>query len=361
MQDTEGNNRDLFPDSRSPFFMIGTITYVDTKNCICHAVSDDGYRFPKNIQYLNISSDGVGEIHHPSAGDTWLIKQMPDGSSFLEEQYTVTQVDEQGKPTRNLGIYSKFMPGDRVWIAKGGSFLQLLRNGLTKIGVTPLCQMIFMKLESYTRWISRNIEILASGFRFYSVNQDGVNTTRLSLFLTDAMTANNRDDSSSSSDFEVQVAKSSLTIFFGPKDKDGNRINSGELSVETTGDIYIRHYDKSRPDSRTIIRRIKYTADGCSEDTIYGNSNDVLYSKKIVRLRAAIEEASSPYVPEKFITPLVSVSEQIAGDYQLKVDGNINITAGKNVSTNGNNVFVVAEINHAVECAGSSIQAGVLY
>ena len=362
MEATLGNNMGLFPYSKSPFYMIGTITYVDTKNCICHAVSDDGYRFPKNIQYLNVSSDGAGEIHHPSSGDTWVIKQMPDGSNFLEEQFTVSQVDEQGKPTRNLGIYSKFMPGDKVWLAKGGAFLQLLRNGLTKIGVTPLCQIVFIKLESYTRWISRNIEILSSGFRLYSVNKDGENVTRLSLFLTDAMTSKNRDQSSASSDFEIQVGKNAITIFFGSKDKDGLRVNSGEINIETTGDVYLKQYDKDRPTSKTLLRRVKYTADGCSEDTVYGKFNEAIYNKKILRMKNAIESLNGVYRPKsKLESPLVSVSEWIAGDYSLIADGNVKFTAGQNLNVNGQNVFTVAELNHSIEAQGHSIEAGVTY
>jgi hypothetical protein len=341
-------------------FVDAIIYYVDTINNVFDAISKDQIRHIKKCQYLEINPDGSGQIHHPSAGNCCIVRICPDQSQYLERIYTPSNVNENGIPTINLGPNANFMPGDKVWLAKGGAFLQLLRAGLTKIGVTPVCQMIFMKLESYTRWISRNIEILASGFRFYSVNEDGVTSTRLSFFLTDAMNTIQRDQSSNASDFEIQVAKNAITIFFGPKDKDGNRINAGELSLETTGDVYLRQYDASKPTAKTIIRRVKYTADGCSEDTIYGNKNEIFYQKNITRLKAAIDGQSSPFVPKTPLQcPMVNVSELIVGNYTLTVDGDFHLTAGNNANIAGNNIFQTATVSHAVQCTGSFMDSQI--
>lgn len=318
----------MFPDSQSMTYVNATINFVDTVNNVFDAISQDGLRFITNCQYLKINVDASGEIHHPCSGDTCVIKLMPDGSSNLEKIYTVTPVDSDGVPTLDLGPYSKYMPGDKLLIAKGGAFLGLLRNGLTKIGVTPLCQMIFMKIESYTRWISRNIEILASGFRFYSVNVDGENTTRLSIFLQDAMNSKMKNASSLSSDYEIVAQGHSLALMYGPKDSNGNRINATTIDMVNSGALFI---DFTDPKTGKLVRELMFTPDGSSSDTIY-NNDTAIYEKTINNLG-----------------DVVSVLEKISGDYTVIVEGHYGITALKDVNLNGNNVNSVAVISHSIQ------------
>ena len=139
---------DLFATEGNYRYIKATICYVDTINNVFDAMSNDGLQFIRKCQYLNINPDFSGEIHHPYAGNTCIIKLGFDGSAHLEELYTDTPVNNNGVPTVDLGPYAKFMPGDKVWLAKGGAFLKLLRGGLTKIGVSSLCQLVFMKLEN---------------------------------------------------------------------------------------------------------------------------------------------------------------------------------------------------------------------
>ena len=351
------------PDS-NPFnfgdtelYIKATITFVDTINNVFDAISDDQQRFIRKCQYLRISPDFSGEIKHPSAGNTCIVKLKADGSAYLEEIYVDSAVNANGIPTVDLGPYAKFMPGDKVWLAKGGAFLKLLRGGLTKIGVSSLCQLVFMKLENYARLITRNLEILTSGFRLTVVNDGGENSLRLSLFLTDAMGPALRDQSSNASDFEIQVADQAITIFTGPKDAKGIRQNNTQIDFVNNGDIFLWNLN---PATQSVLRRIKYTADGCSEDTIYGNSNDILYQKNITRIKPNIDASPSPFVQGKDLSkPLVSVTELVVGDYNVIADGRINLTAGGNIETNGNNIFAVAKIAHAIEANGHSVTANV--
>lgn len=328
MADRQESNNRFFEKSPSNVYVEATITYVDTENNVFDAISTDGLRFIQHCQYLKMNLDGSGKIEHPCAGNTCVIKLCSDGSSVVEKIYTVSSVKADGTPQINLGPYSKFMPGDYVRLAKGGAFLQILRNGLTKIGVTPICQMIFMKLESYTRWISRNIEILASGFRFSSINANGTNVTRLSLFLNDAMDAKLRNVSSNSSDFEICVNNNALTIMYGPKDPTTNlRTNGTMIDMVKTGALIIYQND---PTTGKQTRRMMFNPNGCSEDTIKDGPN-LLYQKTINKTEDGAGKA------------IVSIEEFVSGDYSLAVEGNYTATGGKNLELNGHNIGMIAD------------------
>ena len=236
------------------------------------------------------------------------------------------------------------MPGDKVWLAKGGAFFALLRNGLTKIGVSPLCQIIFMKLENYTRWISRNIEILSSGFRFYSVNTNGSNITRLSIFLNDSMSKELKDKSSEASDFEVVVKDSALTLMAGPKDSaTGLRKNTTMLTLVNDGSLILYNKDK---DTGAMIRRVMYTPDGCSEDIVYDVDGSWIYNKRITRNHAHSD-------------PKMMILEKVKGEYNLEVEGHIGFTASADVQINGHNIYQVAELTHSTECKAQLVEAEV--
>jgi hypothetical protein len=343
------NKRDLnamFPKFQSEQYVNVTINFVDTDRNVFDAISQDGMRFIEKCQYLSVNPDGSGKIHHPSAGDTAVVKISSDGN-YCEKIYSICAVDEDGVPVRDLGSNSKFMPGDKVWLAKGGAFLALLRNGLTKIGTSPLCQMIFMKLENYTRWISRNIEVQASGFRFYSVNDEGTNVTRLSIFLEDAFKPELRDKTSEISDFEIVVKEQALTIMTGPKDPDtGLRINRTVVTLVNDGSLLLFQSDElNRPTAR-----LSWTPDGDFTHTIY-DENAEMDGNKVIMPGAEI------YTREVTRTktnsaPFICVKEWINGNYDLRAEGHIGITSGQDILVNGKNVFSVAELTHSVEATG---------
>jgi hypothetical protein len=207
-----------------------------------------------------------------------------------------------------------------------------------------------MKIESYIRIISRNIEIINSGFRFYSVNTNGKNVTRLSIFLQDSMASNLRDESSESSDFEFQIDKQAITAFTGPKGTDGKRNNACQITLVNDGSILLYHYDTKATNPQTLVRRLKLTADGCSEHTIYDKKNNPIYTRTITRNSACLDSD----LPHK-----VSVIEHVFGDYELVVDGDMHITSGNNLELNGNNVFTFATSNYAVQSKGHFIDFDV--
>ena len=323
----------MFGTSGSVQYVDATINFVDTQRNVFDAISSNGIQFLEKCQYLNVNPDGSGEIHHPAAGDTCVVRIERDGTRYLHKIYTIPAVDKDGVPVRDLGMNSKFMPGDKVWIAKGGSFLALLRSGLTKIGASPICQMIFMKLENYTRWISRNIEIQSSGFRFYSVNDAGSNTTRLSIFLEDAMSSELRDKSSESSDFEIVIKDFALTLMTGPKDATtGLRNNKTMLTFVNDGSVILYQSD----DEHKPTQRRTYTPDGSSEHIIYDKNGDYIYRKNIIR-------NPSGEAPEVIVTELV------LGEYNLAVEGSINITASEDIAHHSKNNFTVVEQVHSTE------------
>ena len=346
MEDS-GSNSNLFPRSNTASYVYATVHHVDTKNNVFDAIGQDGLRFIKNCQYLDITTDLAGEIKHPSSGDTCVIKIEPDGSTRLEKIYTVTQVNSDGVPSINLGPYANTMPGDRILLAKGGSFLQLLRNGLTKIGVTPLCQIIFMKMENYSRWITRQLEIQTSALRFYSVNDGGDNTVRLSLFLKDALSLALRDASSNSSDFELVMKDSDLTLLCGPKGPDGNRINVVQISLSNTGILDFINYDQT---TQNMTRRITMTPDGCTDHVLYDNNNAVIYEKITTRLTQAFGNTNQPQV---------DINEQILGSKTTTSDFNITLTAGQNLIQNANNIYNVAVVAHSTQGASILEEADV--
>lgn len=341
--------RDLFKEylsGKADQYVNVTINFVDTERNVFDAISQDGLRFIEKCQYLSVNPDGSGKIHHPSAGDTAVVRVGIDGC-YCEKIYSLCAVDKDGVPVRDLGPNSKFMPGDKVWLAKGGSFLALLRGGLAKIGSSPLCQMIFMKLENYTRWISRNIEIQASGFRFYSVNDNGINATRLSLFLEDSFKPELRDKTSEVSDFEVIVKDCALTLMTGPKDSEtGLRINRTIFTIVNDGSLLLFQSDeKNRP-----VARYSWTPDGDYTHTIYNenaemNGNEVvspgaeIYNKEIIRTKTNS-------------APFIIVKEKVNGNYDLVVEGHYGITSGQDLVINGKNVYTTAELTIASEAVG---------
>ena len=326
-------SKKIFHGSQSELYVNATINYVDTERNVLDAISDDGMRFFSKCQYLSVNPDGSGSIDHPSAGNTCVIKVQSDGSCYVEKIYNLCAVDENGVPVRNLGRNAKFMPGDKVWLAKGGAMLALLRNGLVKIGVSPLCQMIFMKLESYTRWVSRNIEVNASGFRFYSVNDKGTNVTRLSIFLEDAMSKELRDKSSECSDFEFVVKDKAITLMAGPKDANGLRINRTMISLLQDGSLTLYQADKdSKP-----TQRVRYTPDGSSEHLVYQPDRTPIYKKTVLR---------NPLNQK----PFVMVKEEVNGSYDLTVEnGSFNLTTSEDILLHSKNFKSFAELTHAVE------------
>jgi hypothetical protein len=169
---------------------------------------------------------------------------------------------------------------------------------------------------------------LASGFRFYSVNVDGENTTRLSIFLQDAMNSKMKNASSLSSDYEIVAQGHSLALMYGPKDSNGNRINATTIDMVNSGALFI---DFTDPKTGKLVRELMFTPDGSSSDTIY-NNDTAIYEKTINNLG-----------------DVVSVLEKISGDYTVIVEGHYGITALKDVNLNGNNVNSVAVISHSIQ------------
>lgn len=344
MEETNVKKPQLFAPSNADQYVYANIIFVDTENNVLDAIGSDGLRFIKNCQYLSVNPDVSGEIRHPSSGDTCVIKIASDGSCYLDKLYTVANVDENGVPQRKLGPYGKYMPGDRVFLSKGGAFLGLLRNGMVKIGSSPICQLIFMRLENYVRLISRNIEILGSGFRFYSVNDKGVNVSRLSIFLQDALSKNLRNKTSEASDFEFVVKDRALSLMMGPKDeKTGLRINTTVLTFVDNGSIILYNYDK---ESGAVLQKVTYTPNGCSEHIIYDGNNTAIYQKIINRNPTNID-------------PKVIVNEKINGEYNLVVEGHAAITASKDLTVNGKNIFSVAEQTHSTQCNAQLVDAKI--
>ena len=340
------NIENIFRPTKSDIYTKAIINYVDTERNICDAIGSDEKSFYQNCQYLKLNPDSSGEIHHPSAGDTCVIRTDVNNQHYIEKIYNISSVDDEGVPTRNLGSHSKYMPGDKVWLAKGGAFLALLRNGLAKIGVSPLCQIIFIKLESYIRVVSRNYEILTSGFRLYSVNAEGENVTRLSLFLQDSLGKEMSSKTSETSDFELVCQDNNISIMTGPKDPTSKlRENTSILSINRNGTIQLQNFDKK---SGAILRKVTYTPNGCSEDIIFDGKNVALYRKLISRITAGGK-------------PKVTVEEKIKGDYNIIVEeGHFGITVGKgDIKLASKNIFSVAEKIHSTECQAQLVDAKI--
>jgi len=337
-------NKMFFKKDGSPQYAKATVVAVNTEKHIFDAISEDGLRFFQKCQYLEITPDLSGKINPPSSGDTCIVKLNTDGTYELEKLYTAPQVDSTGSPSRDLGPYNKILPGDRIDLAKGGAFLSLLRGGIAKIGSSPICQLIFMKLENYARLISRNIEIISSGFIFYSVNDSESTITRLSIFLKDSMSKEMRSKSSEFSDFEVAVKDSTISIITGPKDPASNmRIDTCVVNIANDGSMSIYQSDKT---TKRITQRIAYTPNGCSDHTIYGAKNKVIYQRKVIRNPSD----SSPHV---------MVKEKVNGQYDLIVEGGITITASKDLAINGKNISSNAEVINSIKANAHLVDAKV--
>jgi hypothetical protein len=303
------------------------------------AVSKDGYRFIIDCQYANLSVDSSGTIITPAAGDTCVVRITSEEEFILERMYTQYQRESNdGSPSLDVSnhpIFSSLLPGDKAWYSKGGAFLTLLRGGIAKIGTSSLCQMIFSRLENFARIVVRNFELLSSGVRVYSVNSNGTNTTRISLFLTDSLLPN---QTSETSDFEITVKDSSLTVLTGPKDSDGLRSNACSVTLVNDGSITLAQtYDQK------ISQRVVLTPNhGFIHEMISSDLTQKVYSKEITKLA----------------DDTVAVVERVIGSYSLDAT-HLHLTGDESVTFNGKNIYSIAEEGYSTQATGTFTDVGV--
>lgn len=306
-------------------YIDGRIIYVDTTRKIFDAITWDGNNYIKDIQY--VKNSGLlesGDIYHPEIGDGVVIELLEDGQARLDRLYASRQISSDGLTSFAVGGDAAALPGDRNFKAPGGAFLSLLRGKMAAVGGGPLAQTIYVGIENLIRTICSNYEAIGSGFRVFSVNDNGKIITRLCFTSQDqfAVTGYNENEEASSENFEYQIDMTSdgFTFFIGELDEiTKKRKNNFVVSISQSGDIL-----------GTCGENIQFSmfSTGAFSFKILNADSKIIYNKSV-----ALSEDS------------VLVKEIVNGDYIRKINGNLfeSITGSHNKKCDTN--ILVSQVN----------------
>lgn len=252
----------------------------------------------KGVAFPEIQLDGSGEIRYPSCGDRVLVRLGSGNSpSYVKHVSQIEHIDENARPTFEFTkqprdhqyLRTPKMPGDHEWFAKGGAFWSLMRGGILKFGVSPLCQFVMGKWENFWRLISQNWEIFSNGMNAYSVNHDGEITTRFSFFRKDTFGQNFNIKSkewSSRSDYDLMIDKGGFNFLGGeveplPIELGGFlRKNRIKIFVNMDGELIISQgYISEESNFRQEIQLAQYGKSFRHQMWAKGNIN--VYDEKI--------------------------------------------------------------------------------
>ncbi len=228
-------------------YIEGRIVYVDPLRLVCDAIGIDGINLYEDVQYTNKGLKQSGDILHPEIGDVIIVELAEHGQKYLYKYYgqrtTTTknlmaiQVGRGGNPNLNTNF-----PGDHVLTGPDGAWLSLLRGGLAGMGSSPLCQTLYLGLESLIRSVCQSYDVISAGSRIFSINTDNGIVTRLCFSGSDQLTAdgynNNPDATSENFEYQIDITSDAMTFFIGEiDDTTGKRVNNLTISLKPTGDV----------------------------------------------------------------------------------------------------------------------------
>lgn len=335
-----GSNQDT-----SDEYLECVVNYVDVFNYTCNGVADDSSSC-RGILLPEIQINNSGEIRLPCCGDRILVRLTRGGDPVYEKHIIGVEGHKDGRPKYNFleaprnhqHVRVPSMPGDYHRYAPGGGFFQMLRGGITRLGVSPLCQFVLGKWENFIRVISQNWEFFSYGLNAYSTNKAGNITTRFSFFRRDSYGLTYQKNWSKRSDYDVLidingleflaglvepsafVRQNRLKIFIGP---DGTvRINQGKLS-----------------ETKLSRQEIILGPEGkFFEHSQWNESNQRMYYEHI--------ETTATGNCKKLV--------EMEGSYELNVKGNISICASQRAQFSGMQT-TIGSMGNAIQPAPSVV------
>ena len=305
------------------------IVYVDTSRNCCDAISIDGFNHFENISYVKTGLKAGGSIEHPQIGDVIVVELAEDGQASLYKYYQSRQKDANGLTSFVSGA-GKFnrklpLPGDRTLEGPDGALLSLLRGRLASIGSSPMCQTIYLGLENLIRTVAQNFDVMGSGLRIFSINNDGNVTTRLCFSGSDknfvSAASSNEDATSENFEYQIDFNKDGVTFFIGECEDSKPRKNNLTIHFDQNGDIKILHGERIQ---------IQLFSNGCYSHTISDDNNNVIYERSVLCNG----------------TQVVS-NEYVKGVHMLTVDGNmIEKVTGDKISNCDTQIVSANVIDH---------------
>jgi len=289
-------------------FMHCRTCYVDTSRLVFDAISFDGNSFFKDVTYTNTGLKQSGSVAHMEVGDTVVIDVQGQGVNKLLEHYGSRQENKDGQVQNTVGRGGapeahRALPGDHFLSGPDGAFLELLRGGFAAIGASPLCQTLYLAVENLIRTVSLNSEAVTSGSRIFTINDNGVVTTRACFNSTDVCFSKgaltNPSLESENFEFQFDLTADGFTMFVGELDEETNkRKNQFVFTAKQNGDLHVISGDR--------ILFSMYPSGALTFKMVDENRN-VIYDKSVI---TTSEDR-------------VVVQETIKGDYVRLVDGDV--------------------------------------
>lgn len=303
------------------------ILYIDTNRGVFDAISIDGYNHFKDVSYTNTGLKQSGILTNPEIGDMVVVSIREDGQVYFEKFYAALKYDENNMTSFQYGVggnikRNEILPGDQVFTGPDGAWLNLLRGGLASMGSSPLCQTVYSALEGLVRTVAQNTDLISSGMRIYSLNDNGKIITRACFSSSDQHFAtgaeNNEEAVSENFEYQIDITENGITFFIGSineisKKRDNNLI----ITLKPSGDINIQ----------------------CGEMILFD-----LYSNGSISYK--IKDENNKIIYNKSISTnnnQVLVKELVKGDIIRYVDGNIKEEVTGNIDRKSYSLVNIAE------------------
>ena len=298
------------------------ICYVDPSRNVCDAISCDGRSFIENIEYLDSGMKQTGQVRVPEYGDVIVVEMLADGQARLHRYYPgrTTSPENLVALLTNIPGAADLLPGDQLFTGPDGAFLKLFRGGMAAMGTSPLAQTVYLAIEGLVRTVAQNYELMSSGCRVYSMNDNGKVLTRLCFNSLDVCFSkganNNQTLESENFEFQIDIDSDGFTFFAGEINPDSNkRRNNLVITIQQNGDLHLVSGNKELGN----ITLIDVYATGATSFKVLDENDNVIYDKSVTATSSG----------------KVLVSEIVIGDIIRKIDGNLyeEVTGSRNVKS----------------------------
>lgn len=295
-----------------------TVHYVDIFNYTCDGVTHDSTNC-KGIILPEMQLNNSGELRMPACGDRILVRITKGGDCVYEKHLTGVekrkdgraQFDFLGKPRDHQHVRIPSLPGDYHKFTPGGGFFQMLRGGIMRYGVSPLCQFTMGKWENFWRMVSQNWELFSTGFNAYSTNHNGKVTSRFAWFRRDSWGLSYDKEWSKRSDYDLTVDINGMSFLAG-KVEEGEWIRKNRLKIEILPDGTVKIDQGKISETNKYRQEIILGPEGkFFEHNQWNEKNEHMYHEHI-ETRDKGE-----------CTALI----RMKGTYEVNVDGQIIMTA----------------------------------
>jgi len=347
------------------------VIYVDTDRMTldCLASNGSGDIYP-GVSYSELGTSGEGIEIVPEIGSAITIELIRGEASIYKPR--IERFNHNGltrirnfikRFTPNTVFARKKLPGDVSISAPNGAGALFGRGRSASIFSGDLAQLHVLGVMNVIKAIATNYDVVGSGFRAYTVNENGKVLTRL-CFTSDSsnMMKGSSDFLADNFEFQIDIDGPNLTIFSGSLNKDGKRENKIIASFMSCGEVVFRCGDNISQSGITTELRV---GNGIIRETIASDANDSGVNQKLYE-RVVTKTMGAPENQRAIVTEHINgsvhrivtgdVTETIAGTHNKNV--NISIETGLAKETNYNTVDAWANVNNSEMKTESNISLG---